>query len=664
MAADFYDILQPPQTLERLDHWGALDELPLSLDSLAWETAGIYGLTIADSAQVSGRSAAVRIRFASGSLTAEGGGTVAFVRIRPSGGMGAEASTSEDVPELFRTRGISGSASAVTGQSMAVGRVVHLSCTGFATAGQRCDGVRVRLGAGSASASADGDMQGQRQTAILLYPSSVQTGESFTALRIRTDGLADQVSTGGTLAALRIRHGSAGLTAESVQSAVFERVRYGGGSASGTTAERFTALRIRTDALQADASVAFGTEATFERVRFGSGTTSASAGDAGIELFRTRGLSGSDTVLSAEQVTALRIRMDVGTLTAESSQSFDAVRIRQDVLSSAAQGSASASWFRIRLSAGKTGASASSSLGLWLRIRTDAVGASASAGDSVTGYFVRGLTASGMVQSGQSSAFLRYRQGEMDGAAHGFGVFDPVRIIHLADSEPGRSGEIFTGNRVRLQSGTLGAGSDQSIAALRIRRGVALGSSQSAESVSALRIRTDAVQAGGKASSSAAWERVRLDAVSASASASGLAGFQMVRGLMAGGEGYTGGALAGIAVRGIGGEMLAQAGGSLALAVVFHLAGSAVAQAGGELFLSRLMHGAGQGHAQSGASVFPSYKGWDWEGEATPPAPEWGPESFTPEPWEPLQENAAEWAVHNVPAQGWTQKHGGAAKWR
>ena len=53
----FFDILPPPQSLETLDEWGALDSLPASLDSELWQNAGLYGLRIAESAHASGRSA-------------------------------------------------------------------------------------------------------------------------------------------------------------------------------------------------------------------------------------------------------------------------------------------------------------------------------------------------------------------------------------------------------------------------------------------------------------------------------------------------------------------------------------------------------------------------------------------------------------------------------
>ena len=106
----FFDISAPPQSLESLDVWGALDSLPASLDSELWRRAGLYGLRIAEVARASGRVSASRTACLAGRLSAGSGGVlrssvrrvlamhgptapalrVLFLRLRPlSGGASA-----------------------------------------------------------------------------------------------------------------------------------------------------------------------------------------------------------------------------------------------------------------------------------------------------------------------------------------------------------------------------------------------------------------------------------------------------------------------------------------------------------------------------------------------------------------------------------------------
>ncbi len=59
--ARFFDIAPAPQSLERLDAWGALDSLPASLDSPLWDSAGIFGFEASDAAHSSGLLRARRI---------------------------------------------------------------------------------------------------------------------------------------------------------------------------------------------------------------------------------------------------------------------------------------------------------------------------------------------------------------------------------------------------------------------------------------------------------------------------------------------------------------------------------------------------------------------------------------------------------------------------
>ena len=72
----FFDISAPPQSLESLDVWGALDSLPASLDSELWRRAGLYGLRIAEVARASGRVSASRTACLAGRLRAASGGSL------------------------------------------------------------------------------------------------------------------------------------------------------------------------------------------------------------------------------------------------------------------------------------------------------------------------------------------------------------------------------------------------------------------------------------------------------------------------------------------------------------------------------------------------------------------------------------------------------------
>ena len=48
MPGAFSPIFPPPQSIDSLDSWGSLDDLPFSLDSSLWTTAGLYELTVSD----------------------------------------------------------------------------------------------------------------------------------------------------------------------------------------------------------------------------------------------------------------------------------------------------------------------------------------------------------------------------------------------------------------------------------------------------------------------------------------------------------------------------------------------------------------------------------------------------------------------------------------
>lgn len=459
MSAEFYTILLPPQTLESLDNWGSLDRLPLSLDDSAWAAAGIYGLTIADGAQTSGR------------------------------------------------------------------------------------------------------MEGSRQTVIPLAPAEAFTGEGLgESLRIRTDSLTGKASTGGGLSALRIRNEAGEIQAETGQGTTFQRIRQDALTSGALVSENWCPLRVRLLSGSLTASVLFGSSAEFVRIRDGVGTASALAGNSAVDGGRIRPLSGPLA----------------GT-------------------------------------------------------------------------------------SSQSAAWSRIRQASAAGLAHGFGVFDPVRILHLKEAEPGVSGEVFEGRRIRLAGGVLSAESGSSVLAIRIRQSVAHGLAESAESVAALRVRLGGVSTGAVAAASAEWRRIRTSWLSASAELGGSLFPTLLGNDRLFGWAYSGGGAEGLRTRTAAGALSASSGGAAAalrlrtaeLAGLASASGKLDAEAGPQL----------KGSASAGGSLAGYVLGHGWEGGEAAQGGAWEQEILVPEPWQGLAENSAEWAQNSEQTQGWNRLEGHSGKW-
>jgi hypothetical protein len=132
MSADLFVLVPPPQTIETLDVWGPLDRLPYSLDSVVWETAGVYGLKvsvqIASGGDVRGGKR-IRTLAANGSITVGGdayGEKAAAIRELKAdltGHVGGSLS-------LARVRRIAAVAAAVTSGAVDVGRTLHLQMVG------------------------------------------------------------------------------------------------------------------------------------------------------------------------------------------------------------------------------------------------------------------------------------------------------------------------------------------------------------------------------------------------------------------------------------------------------------------------------------------------------------------------------------------------------
>lgn len=48
MPGAFSPILPPPQSIDSIDAWGSLDDLPYSLDSARWDVIGLYKIVVTD----------------------------------------------------------------------------------------------------------------------------------------------------------------------------------------------------------------------------------------------------------------------------------------------------------------------------------------------------------------------------------------------------------------------------------------------------------------------------------------------------------------------------------------------------------------------------------------------------------------------------------------
>lgn len=291
--------------------------------------------------------------------------------------------------------------------------------------------------------------------------------------------------------------------------------------------------------------------------------------------------------------------------------------------------------------------------------------ASASTREGFSGYSIRGLQATATAQTGQASAFIRTRLDSGEITAQAVGKLDFVRLLHLVESEPGKSGERFTAYRVRPHGAALSAKSDQSIAALRIRRDILAETAQTTEEVGGLRIRTETAKETATATASASFGRLRSSAIADSVSAiAKVEAFQFIRGLSLYGLSNAVGFANGVGVLELRGGLLAAAGGNVALSVSYALSGSGAGVAGGLATPSIVLGLSASDGAQSGERAVLSFKGWGWDKENSPSAPEWEPEAVAPEDWTQIQRNAAEWAAQGVAAQGWTRIYGGAAQWR
>jgi hypothetical protein len=367
MSAEFYTILPPPQTLETLDNWGSLDDLPLSLDSPAWETAGIYGLTIEDGAKASGSlegsrqtaiplspaqaqsgaalAGALRIRTDTLAGSAKAGGGVTFQRIRNDSLLSGYAVSEFCLPLRIRQASMAGEVAATASASW------H----------------RVRLGAGSAQASG--------------------FARAAEWLRTRTDSVAAEGVTGGAATGYLIRSLQATGAAHTVQASAFERLRLGSGQATAQAVGRLNFVRF-------------------------------------LHLVE------SSPAKSGESFTAARVRPHSATLHAVSGQSVAALRIRRETLATAAQGAANAVAQRIRTQSAHVAAT-SSDAAQWLRLRLDVLTATATLSGTLKATLLGNDRMYGYAYSGGAFEGQRTRTALVSGTAAMSGTASGVAIRGL-----------------------------------------------------------------------------------------------------------------------------------------------------------------------------------------------------------------------------------------
>ena len=132
--AEFFSLSPPPQSLETLDSWGTLDRLPASLDSPLWQSAGLYGLRIADKGRATSAFPLCSTACLSGGLGAK---SSAILRSSVARALGAKGmSTALPGLGLLRLRPFSGGTAARTGGVLLGVGVLYLEMDGAARTGE------------------------------------------------------------------------------------------------------------------------------------------------------------------------------------------------------------------------------------------------------------------------------------------------------------------------------------------------------------------------------------------------------------------------------------------------------------------------------------------------------------------------------------------------
>ncbi|WP_276819893.1 hypothetical protein [Mailhella massiliensis] len=265
MAGSFKATKAPPQTLERLDTWGTLDELPWSLDSSVWTTAGEYALTLSEPCK-SGQSLTL-VRKKVIALPASGKSGQSFSALRVRTDARTDAAKSGATASFLRRRPFAGAGSAQSGQELALLRVFFFTASAGGESGALLSSLRVRTASLSGLSARSGQSEvAFRVRCLLPAGGDVVSGGAFFALRIREDVREDAALAGGLLPLLRVRPFYGAGEAESGQTFALLRVRPLAGSGQGAGGEAFSFVRVRTTPLSG-LSADTGQSIVFLRVR-------------------------------------------------------------------------------------------------------------------------------------------------------------------------------------------------------------------------------------------------------------------------------------------------------------------------------------------------------------------------------------------------------------
>lgn len=153
MPGAFLPILPPPQSIDSLDVWGDLDDLPYSLDSMRWNIIGQYNIVATDGVETSGSVQSQRTRTDVFKDSAFSGGEAAGDSLLDIEGIG-QASSWEDVIGGITVGIPVNASSAASGESLVIWIVKPILANGKAVSGERSYPNRIRTqslvsGAGS-----------------------------------------------------------------------------------------------------------------------------------------------------------------------------------------------------------------------------------------------------------------------------------------------------------------------------------------------------------------------------------------------------------------------------------------------------------------------------------------------------------------------------------
>ena len=161
--AVFTDIIPPPQSLENLDNWGNLDSLLWSLDSVVWESAGIYGLVVSETSKSSSSFSSHITRCLTLSGSARHSGNMSGIVIA----------------------GISGNSLSKSEEKLSIIQVHNVSCKAYAKSSASDIFLRISPLMVSEPAISDGNGIVTRVRTTGIYAASAEASVGFDSVRVR-----------------------------------------------------------------------------------------------------------------------------------------------------------------------------------------------------------------------------------------------------------------------------------------------------------------------------------------------------------------------------------------------------------------------------------------------------------------------------------------------